>query len=150
MTELLIENTCKKIILKFPNSTLENDPKYSELVLTWNEAMKSDFLKTVLQNIDNDVIDDNVFTITIPPDLYREIRFIDIEHLINMWKGTEAYYGITNNKYIYSDIARLSQALLLSTTLPFVSSLDVAYPPPCQSVHKNTVYNISHNNILNT
>ena len=116
--------------LRFPYSVCKDDEK-DVFILSYNEALKSEFLSTLLENeFDNNTyIDSNIYhEIIIPFELYRSIRYCDIEKLIRYWKGQETYYTETNARCCQQDIARLSRALLLSLNLDFVHQLDIDYP----------------------
>ena len=127
-----IDSIIKRVTigLRFPYSVCKDDEK-DVFILSYNEALKSEFLKTLLENeFDNNThIDYNIYhEITIPFELYRSIRYCDIEKLIRYWKGQETYYTETNARCCQQDIARLSRALLLSLNLDFVHQLDIDYP----------------------
>ena len=142
----------------YPNSTtkLVKD-KYDNIdfIMSYNDAMKSEMVKSLLEkelvekeqesicnsddenNNDKDSMNVHKYTrVTIPDALYEGIRFCDVEKLMNLWVGTDIYYDkeeyIDENDgkiFIYKDIARLSQALLLSEDLPFVRLLNRDFPP---------------------
>jgi len=116
--------------LRFPFSTSEND--YPQVFkISYNTACQSDFLRTLIEN-DDDGVDENDINpyreIVIPQGLYEGIRHCDIEELFELWKGTRHFTGPTN-KYCYEDIARLSQAILISNKLDFIRSLEATFPP---------------------
>ena len=116
--------------LRFPYSVCKDDEK-DVFILSYNEAIKSEFLSTLLENeFDNNTyIESNIYhEITVPFELYRSIRYYDIEKLIRYWKGQETYYTEQNARCCQQDIARLSRALLLSLNLDFVNQLDIDYP----------------------
>ena len=116
--------------LRFPYSVCKDDEK-DVFILSYNEAIKSEFLGTLLENEfdSNTYIDSDIYhEITIPFELYRSIRYCDIEKLIRYWKGQETYYTEQNARCCQQDIARLSRALLLSLNLDFVNQLDIDYP----------------------
>lgn len=142
----------------YPNSTtkLVKD-KYDSIdfIMSYNDAMKSELVKSLLEkelvekeqesicnsddenNNDKDSMNVHKYTrVTIPDALYEGIRFCDVEKLMNLWVGTDIYYDkeeyIDENDskiFIYKDVARLSQALLLSEDLPFVPLLNRDFPP---------------------
>ena len=116
--------------LRFPYSTCKDDEK-DVFIMSYNDAIKSEFLSTLLENDfdDNTYIDSDIYhEITIPSELYRSIRYCDIDKLIRYWKGQDIYYMEQNGRYCQQDIARLSRALLLSLRLDFVHQLDIDYP----------------------
>lgn len=121
----------KSVYLYFPYST-HCDELNKSFVLSFNDACKSDFLKVLLENED----DQDNFHIVIPYNLYTNIRYIDIEYVIKLWTG-KAYiptrWELRNDThYVYSDVARLCQAILLCENIPFVKILNKEYPPICQ------------------
>ena len=116
--------------LRFPYSVCKDDEK-DIFILSYNEALKSEFLRTLLENeFDiNTYIDSDIYhEITIPFQLYKSIRYCDIEKLIRYWKGQETYYTEQGARCCQQDIAKLSRALLLSLDLDFVNQLDIDYP----------------------
>lgn len=116
--------------LRFPYSTCNDDEK-DVFLMSYNDAMKSEFLATLLENEfqDKTYIESDIYhEITIPFELYRSIRYCDINKLIRYWKGKDLYYMEQNGLYCQQDIARLSRALLLSLKLDFVHQLDIDYP----------------------
>jgi hypothetical protein len=116
--------------LRFPFSTCNDDEK-DVFLMSYNDAMKSEFLATLLENDfeDKTYIESDIYhEITIPFELYRAIRYCDIKKLIRYWKGQDVYYMEQNGLYCQQDIARLSRALLLSLKLDFVNQLDMDYP----------------------
>ena len=137
----------------YPNSTtkLVKD-KYDNIdfIMSYNDAIKSELIKSLLEkeqesicnsddenNNDKHSMNVHKYTrITIPDALYEGIRFCDVEKLMNLWVGTDMYYDNEqylddneNKIFIYKDVARLSQALLLSEDLPFVRLLNRDFPP---------------------
>ena len=122
------------VYLYFPNSA-HCDELEKSFILSFNDARKSDFLKVLLENDNCDENHDS-FHIVIPDNLYTNIRYIDIEYVIRLWTG-KAYiptrWELRNDThYVYSDMARLCQAILLCENIPFVKILNKEYPPICQ------------------
>lgn len=120
----------KTIGLIFPYSTCENEenPKYK---IEYNVALKSGFLEAMLDydENDSDEIDDYI-EFVIPRDLYKGIRRREIDILIGWWSGKKTWFGVFENEdCCIEDIARLSQSLLLSRSIPFVRELEIKYPP---------------------
>ena len=127
-----IMNT-KSVYLSFPYST-HCDELNKSFVLSYNDACKSDFLKVLLENEDHE--NNDRFHIVIPHNLYMDIRYVDIEYTIKLWTG-KAYipsrWELRNDThYVYSDVARLCQAITLCDKIPFVNLLNKEYPPLCQ------------------
>ena len=123
----------EKCILYFPYSTHCNE-LHKSFVLSYNDACKSDFIKVLLENEDHE--NNDRFHIVIPHNLYMDIRYIDIEYTIKLWTG-KAYipsrWELRNDThYVYSDVARLCQAIILCDKIPFVNLLNKEYPPICQ------------------
>ena len=115
-------------------SILEKEQLEKELVEKEQESL---CMSDDENNNDKDSMNVHKYTrITIPDALYEGIRFCDVEKLMNLWVGTDIYYDkeqyIDDNEskiFIYKDVARLSQALLLSEDLPFVPLLNRDFPP---------------------
>ena len=116
--------------LRFPYSTSEND--YPQVFkISYNTASQSDFIRTLLENEDEGKVEDDIQTyreIIIPHGLYQDIRHCDIVELFDLWNGKKIFSGPTNT-HCYEDIARLSQAILISNKLHFVRSLESTFPP---------------------
>lgn len=125
-----------------------NDAIKSELVksILEKEQLEKELLEKEQESIcnsddenNNDKHSMNVHKytrVTIPDALYEGIRFCDVEKLMNLWVGTDIYFDNEqyldendNKIFIYKDVARLSQALLLSEDLPFVRLLNRDFPP---------------------
>lgn len=120
----------KSVYLYFPYST-HCDELNKSFVLSFNDACKSAFLKTLLENED----DQDNFHIVIPRNLYEDMRYKDIEYTLNLWKGRahlpSRWDLRTDMNYVYSDVARLCQAILLCDNIPFVNLLNEIYRPLC-------------------
>ena len=127
-----IMNT-KSVYLSFPYST-HCDELNKSFVLSYNDACKSDFLKVLLENEDHE--NNDRFHIVIPHNLYMDIRYVDIEYTIKLWTGKSHLLSLwelrNNTHYVYSDVARLCQAIILCDKIPFVNLLNKEYPPLCQ------------------
>jgi len=104
--------------------------------LSYNEALHSEFLKTMLEDFPENV---TYCEITIPKNLYFGIRLIDINCFYELWtsRNTITHAIMCNDIYNFKDISRLSDALLISKELPFMERLHEKYPNPY------------HNNICN-
>jgi hypothetical protein len=100
-------------------------------IMSLNDACKSDFLSTMFEeavSIENLLY----FEFTIPKELYRNVRSVDVAKFIRLWIGIDVYFsGDLDNdyKHCWKDIARLSQALLLSSDLRWVTELEKKFPP---------------------
>jgi len=90
--------------------------------LSFNEAMKSEFLKQILYDLPDNVC---YCEIEVPRSLYADIRLIDIYCLHNIWTGrfTIDHVYIHDDLYSLIDISRLADALMLSHEMPWYRSL---------------------------
>ena len=137
MTSLLEEhNNTYTVGLRFPLSTsFESDKKV--FIMDYNTATKSDFLKHLLKNkgseeseeSEESIEKEHYYEFVIPELLYEGVRYIDIAHFIQLWKGDERFFTHNGDKYSFKSIAKVTQSLLLSDDLDFVRSLEILYPP---------------------
>ena len=135
----VIHAPTKSVYLYFPNST-HCDELEKSFILSYNDARKSDFLKVLLENDNCDENQDS-FHIVIPRNLYEDMRYKDIEYTLNLWKGRahlpSRWDLRTDTNYVYSDVARLCQAILLCDNIPFVNLLNEIYRPLCVQYSSN-------------
>ena len=129
MTSLLEEhNNTYSVGLRFPLSTsFEADKKV--FIMDYNTAIKSEFLKHLLENMGDEENKENYYELVIPETLYQGVRYIDIYHFIRLWKGEECFFKHNGDTYSYKSIAKVTQSLLLSDDLHFVKQLEDLYPP---------------------
>ena len=121
----------RTISLVFPDSTCEFTGNYrcvhnsKEIIglkkkfdLSYNEAIRSDFLRVLLENLPENVI---YCEITIPSSLYKSIRLIDIQCLHLLWTGriTLTHVRIHDDYYNIIDICRLIDSLMISQEMPW-------------------------------
>lgn len=118
-------NYSMTIGLRFPYSVCETD-NTKVFLMSYNCAIKSDYLKVILEDEEEKPYSE----IEIPKSFYKGLRFIDINQFIKMWTGKEPnIYSINNNYFCWKLIAKLCQALLLTSDLEFANKLEDKYPP---------------------
>ena len=111
-------------------------------IMSFNDACKSDLLCSFFEEASQH---ENLvyFEFTIPEDLYRKIRGIDVAKFIRLWIGSDYYhsYEVKDDcRYCWKDIARLSQALLLSEDLRWVTELEKEFPPIVSNTKKHECF----------
>ena len=126
-------NDYKDIILLFPES-ISSESLTKEFILSLNDIRQSNFLSTLIDNIEEYDDNDNLVIsgnkIKIPSNLYKGVRYIDLVLFIDLWKGKDSL-----NNHILEDkihnlksIKNLSDSLGLNEDLYFVNKLMKLYP----------------------
>lgn len=122
-------DTPKIVHLVFPYSTTNHDHP-DKFAMSYNCAVKSDFIGALLETID--VIEsDSVYEIVIPRNLYVGVRHVEIKKLVEIWTTAcnDPVNHLHYSGYCCKDIARLSQALCLDDSIPLINRLNELYPP---------------------
>lgn len=107
---------------------------YRPYLLSYNDAMQSEFVKTLLENEPPEEecpMMKNV-NYTIPFSLYKNVRGVDLHYFMKCWMGEESItaFRIDNSSHLcYKSIAKMCQSLLLSEEMLFVKLLNERYPP---------------------
>lgn len=139
-------STSKAVELIFPDSNIEHrGGSVKSYILSLNETIKSDFLKSVLElefgSIESENIDDKdklennwvYCKIEIPSRLYYGIREHDISKFISYWIGNDRLFNHEINdrcsSYVYKDMASLGQALCMNDDLNFICLLNEHFKP---------------------
>lgn len=117
-------------------------------VMSLNDACKSDILCSWFEEA---VSLENLlyFEFTVPKELYRNIRSVDIAKFIRLWVGIDVYFSLdleNDYKHCWKDIARLSQALLLSSDLRWVIELEKKFPPIVSNTRRHEYFNNDDDN----
>ena len=94
-------------------------------VLSYNEAMHSGFLVSLLENDE----EKEHYVYEVPKALYYQTRELDLKQFYNLWIGKELFskYDIPHGRYDYSQILKLIRAFNLNQQLPFVERLESVY-----------------------
>lgn len=123
-------NKYNDVILYFPDS-ISTESLQKKFILSLNDARQSDFLKVLLDNIssDNDDIIDENKIIKIPSGLYKGLRYVDLCHFIDLWKGKELFFhhNVNENKYNFKSILNVCDSLALNEELSFIKNLRKIY-----------------------
>ena len=125
------------IILLFPES-ISSESLVKEFILSLNDIRQSNFLSTLIDNIDKDnsyIGDDNILindniTIKIPSNLYNGLRYIDLYLFIDLWKGKKCLNQSIIDDKIHNlrAIKKVCDSLTLNEDLYFVKKLMQMYP----------------------
>jgi hypothetical protein len=112
-----------KVILIF------QDASEYKFYLSKNEANKSHFLRNIIEDLNESV---ERMIMYVDSNLYKNIRFIDIQLFILLLTGQHGIHTITvrdEKKQNYKDIWRLCNSFMVDEELPFVKVLNEYYNP---------------------
>ena len=101
---------------------------YKPYLLSYNDAIQSEFIKTLLENEPPSTKNINY---TIPHNLYKKLRGKDLDYFMKYWTGDDilSHFEMEEGaRCCHKYMAKLAQALLLDDTLPFVKILNEYYP----------------------
>ena len=134
----------EQVILEFPKSTPISKSNFvnpcnpnkeylfvKEFTFSINDVMKSQFIQNLIEDCsgkntkNSNDSDECIQRFEIPHSLYKGVRYIDIMAFYKLWIGhtTFSHIKIHDDFYCLKDILKVTDSLMLSTDLKWVTKL---------------------------